>query len=277
MRRRLALSSFVLFALLGAAACGDDDGGGGGGGGLSAEEQEFADGWAATLSDDEGDDDGFSFPEDDAQCMGEAIMAEIGTEPFDEAGVEPGDLDKEGDDDSPGELLGAGAITDEQADAILDAWDGCTDLNGAFIDVVAADSDLDDAARECLAEGLEEDDLVHAGFRASLTQDEADPPEEVIAAIVSLMSSCGGDGAGTGGPIVDSIAESLAADGRLTEEQSQCMAQEMVDAIGMDRMVELGLAGGEFEDADPEIQQEMAGAVLGAAEACDVPISTLGG
>jgi hypothetical protein len=280
MRRRLALSALVLFALLGA-ACGDDDDGGsgdGGGGaeGLSSEEQDFADAWAATLADDEGDEDGFSFPEADAQCMGEAIMAEVGTGPFDDAGIEPDDIDQEGEDDSPGELLGAGAISDEQADALLDTWDGCTDLNAAFIDLVSADTELDPAGRACLEEGLEEEGLVREGFRASLTQDDSDPPEEVITALVSLMSTCGGDGAGTGGLIVDSIAESLAADGRLTEEQSQCMAQEMVDAIGMERIIELGVGGG-LDDADPAAQQEMAGAVLGAAETCDVPVASLGG
>lgn len=273
--RRLLVSLLALVAVAGAAACGDD---GGSDEGLSSEEQEFADAWATTLSDeDEDDPSGLSFPPGEAQCMGDAIMAEVGTGPFDEAGLEPADINKEGEDDSPGELLGAGAITDEQADAILTQWDDCTDLNAAFVDLVASETDFDDAARACIEEGLAEEDLVHDGFRSSLTRDDSEPPSEVITALISLMTTCGGDESGQGGPIVDSIAESLAADGRLDAAQSQCIAQEMVDAIGVERLVELGVGGGAFEEADPGVQQEIAGAVLGAADACGVPLSALGG
>lgn len=275
MRRHLLVPVLAL-VLLGAAACGDDDDGGGGG--LSSAEQDYADAWAGTLSDDDGDGEGFSFVADEAQCMGDALMAELGTGPFDEADIAADEIDTESDeDDSPGELLGAGVITDDQADAILESWDDCTDLNAAFVDLVAAESDLDDEARSCIEDGLAEDDLVHEGFKASLTSDDEDPPDEVITALVTLMGTCGGDESGQGGPIVDSIATSLAADGRLDADQAQCMAQAMVDAIGLDRLIELGVAGGDLEEADPEVQQEMAGAVLGAAEACDVPLSELGG
>jgi hypothetical protein len=279
MRRSFVLF-LALFALVGA-ACGDDDGGGGGDGGdrasadLTSDEQAFADAWAATLSD--SDDDGFTFEDDEAQCMGEAIMAEIGTGPFDDAELGPDDIDNAGaEDDSPGELLGAGVITDDQADAILASWKGCADLDAAFVELVAAEADLDDDARECIIDGVKDDDLVSQGFKASLTNDEAEPPQEVITALVTLMGTCGGDGSGEGGIIVDSIAESLAADGRLDEAQSKCVAQKMVDTIGLDRLVELG-AGGSLDDADADLQQEMASAVLRAAEACDVPLSALGG
>ena len=45
----------------------------------------------------------------------------------------------------------------------------------------------------------------------------------------------------------------------------------------LDRLIELGVGGGDFADAGADAQQEMASAVLSAAEACDVPISSLGG
>ncbi|MGH9274648.1 MAG: hypothetical protein ACRDZU_08370 [Acidimicrobiales bacterium] len=272
--RRLSVLWFVAVCAVLGAACGDDDGGGGDA--LSSDEQAFADAWAATLSD--SDEDGLTFDDDEAQCMGDALMAEIGTEPFDDAGLEPGDIDSDGaEDDSPGELLGAGVISDAQADAVLATWDGCTDLNAAFVQLVAAEAELDDEARECIVDGVEDGDLVSEGFKASLTSDDSEPPEEVVTALVTLMSTCGGDESGQGGLIVDSIAGSLAADGRLDAEQSQCIAQEMVDAIGLDRLIELGMGGGDFASADPDLQQEMASAVLSAAEACDVPISALGG
>lgn len=281
MRRRWSVLVLVPAIAFGAAACGDDDDGeaGGGGGGdveLTSEEQAFADAWAATLSDSDGE--GPSFDEDEAQCMAEAMMAEIGTAPFDEAEIGPEDIDAESDEDeSPGELLGAGVITDAQADAILETWDGCADLNAAFVEQIAADTELDDGARECLIEGVEDGDLVSEGFKSTLTSDDSEPPDEIVTRLVTLMTTCGGDGDGQGGPIVDSIAESLAADGSLDAEQAQCLAQAMVDDIGIDRLLELGLSGGDFEDAGPEVQQEMAGAILSAAEACDVPLSSLGG
>lgn len=279
MRRTPLVCMIAVLALLGAAACGgDDDEGGGGGGGedvsLSSDEQAFADGWAETLTDEE---DGFTFTDVEAQCMGEAIMAEVGTEPFDEAEIEPGDLAADDSADSPGELLGDGAITDAQAEAILDTWDGCADLNSAFVDLLAVEAELDESAQECVEDGLEGEDLVREGFKASLTSEDSQPSEEVTTALVTLMGNCAGGEDGSGGLIVDGIAEQLAQGGVLDEEQAQCVAQEMVDAIGVDRLVELGVAGGEFETADAEIQQEMAAAVLGAAEACDVPLSSLGG
>jgi hypothetical protein len=285
MRRTHLLHVFAVLVLLGAAACGDDDGGGGGATGdgdepteaaLTSDEQAFADAWAGTLSDDAEDDD-FSFEADEAQCMGEAIMAEVGTEPFDEADIAPGDIDASEEDESPGELLGAGGITDEQADAILDRWDDCADLNAAFVDLVAGQSDLDADARSCIADGLEEGNLVHEGFKASLTSDDSEPPDEVVTELISLMGTCGGDAEGEGGLIVDGIAQQLASSGALDAEQSQCVAQAMVDAIGVDRLIELGVSGGEFEEADTAVQQEMAEAVVDAAEACNVPISALGG
>src|SRR5829696_5736536 len=83
-RTRLVSAVVAAVALLGLAACGDDDGGDGAGSSddLTTKEQAFADAWANLLSDT--DDDGFVFPDDEAQCMGEAIMAEIGTAPFDD-------------------------------------------------------------------------------------------------------------------------------------------------------------------------------------------------
>lgn len=279
MRHRWSVLVLVPALVLGAAACGDDDDDGAGDGGdveLTSAEQAFADAWAGTLSDSDGD--GPSFDEDEAQCMGDAMMAEIGTEPFDDAGVAPEDIDAASDEDeSPGEVLGTGVITDAQADAILEAWGGCADLNAAFVELVAADTDLDDDALQCIVDGVEGDDLVAEGFKASLTNDDGEPPREVITALVTLMGTCGGDGQGQGGVIVDSIAESLASDGSLDAEQAQCVAQAMVDEIGLDRLLELGLSGGDFENAGAEVQQEMASAVLGAAEACDVPLSSFGG
>lgn len=276
MRTRPLILPVLAFAIIAVAGCGDDDGGAGG---LSSEEQAYADAWARSLTDEE---DGFAVSDEDADCMATAIMVELGAEPFEEAGVEPGDIGDgeqgDGDDDSPGELLGAGAISDEQADSILDAWDDCTDVAAALAEAAVGEFDLDDEEEACVADGLRDDDLARQGLKPSFTSDSDEPPAAVLSALVELIDTCaGGSGEGAGGVIVDSIASELAADGTLTQEQAQCVAREMIDVIGLERLVELGAGGGDLEDADPAVQQEVAGAVLAAAEECGIPLSELGG
>src|SRR6187549_3347787 len=90
---------------------------------LTAEEQEYADAFAVTLADDTN---GLAVQPDEADCMANAVMAELGVEPFKDADVTPDDIDPEGES-SPGELLGDGVVTDEQAHAILDVWEDCVD------------------------------------------------------------------------------------------------------------------------------------------------------
>jgi hypothetical protein len=129
MRAPLA-RSFAAVALLAGAACGGDDGG---------TQQAYADAWAATLTDD---DNGFSVTEDEAECMSTAMMDELGAELFEKAEVEPADI--RGDSDSPGEVLGAGVISDAQADAILDEWEGCADLASSLAEAAVGEFGLAD-------------------------------------------------------------------------------------------------------------------------------------
>jgi len=275
-----ACLSLLLVLALGASACGDDGDGEGGGEAprapeLTAAEQELADAWAQSLTESE---DGFAVDEADADCMGAAIMAEVGVEPFEEAEVTASDI--EAGDDSPGELLGAGTIEDEQAEAILDAWEDCTDIAAALALAAVGDFDLDEEGQQCVADGLREDGLARKGLKPAFTEESDEPPAEVLTALVALIDDCSGgsgDGGGSNSVIVDGIASELAADGRLTEEQARCIAQEMVDTIGLDRLIELGAGGNELDNADPEVQQEVAGAVLEAAGTCEVPLNQLGG
>ena len=263
--------------VLGLAACGDSDDGGAEGGGdaggaeLTSAEQEFADAWSTALQDDE---DGFGVGADDADCMGAAIMAELGTGPFDDADITPEDL---GEDDSgvnsPGEVLGKGTISVEQADAILDVWDEeCADLAEVLSASGAGDFELDPEGLACFEDGLREGDLARNLLRPAFTSDDDSPDEESLGMIVTLLESCGD---GEGSPIVDSIANELSADGTMSEEDARCIAQAVVDEIGIERLTEL-TAGGSFDDADPAAQQEITGALLTAAGACDVPIDAFG-
>jgi len=219
--------------------------------GLSAEEQEFADAWAATLRDDE---DGLSAGADEAVCMGEAIMAELGAPVFEDADVTPDDISRDEDSNSPGELVGGGVIADSQANAILDVWeDDCVDLADLLSESAAEDFSLDDEGQTCFAEGMESDDLARDLLLPSFTSSTDTPDAATLSELLELVDSCGGGG---GSAIVSSIADGLSADGSLTEEEAECIAQAMVDAIGLERLI--------------------AGALVAAAGSCDVPISAFG-
>jgi hypothetical protein len=264
----------ALCAALALAACGDDDPEESSATGLTEEEQAYADAWAASLSDD---DDGFSASATEAACMGDAIMAELGVARFEEAEVAPEDITADGEADSPGELLGAGTISEEEANAILDTWEGCADLPALFAASLVDDFDLDDEASACVEEELADGELVRAGFVVSFTSDDDEAPPELVTGLIGAIDACSGSEGGEGGLIVDEIAASIAEDGDLTDEQAQCVAQAMVDVIGLDRLIELGGEDIDLDEADPSVQQEVTAAVLEAAGSCDVPLSELGG
>ena len=135
---------------------GDGDDGDAGGGDLTTEEQAYADAFAATLVDDGS---GFGVEPDEGACMGEAVMAELGVEPFEDAGVTPDDI-QPGEDASPGAVLGDGAVSQEQAAAITTAWgDDCIDLVAMLVRSAGSETELDPDGEACLTDGLGQDDL----------------------------------------------------------------------------------------------------------------------
>ena len=268
MRARSLVLVLVSCSAVAMGSCGDD----GGGDGLSDEEQTYADAWAATLAD--ADEEDLQFTDEEAACLGDAIMAELGVEPFEEAGVEADEINRDGeDDDSPGEVLGAGVVSESQADAVLDAWSECADLSAALAGSLATEFDLDDDARECVAQGIEDQDLARNGYRASFTTDDDRPPDDVLQDLLAVVEDCGGT---ISAALTESIADAISADGTLTPEQATCVAQGVVDGLGPDRLLELS-ASGDFEDASPEVQAELGEALAAAAGACDVPPDALGG
>ena len=271
MRRTLlALLALAAPAAL-LAACGDDDDEGGGG--RSAEEQEYVDAWVVNLTES---DDGLGVDEDEADCMAAALVDGLGTERFADADVTADDV---AEGESPGELLGEGAIPEEDARAVLADWEDCTDVGLLLADASREDFDLDDDGVRCLAEGLNEQDLAAELLVVSFTSaGEAGPEDEsLLTDFTLLVDECSGGGEGAGGALVDTFAQGLLEDGTLTEEQAQCLAQTTVDAIGRERLVTLSLEDGEFSDAPPEVQAEITQALLDAAVECDVPVSAFGG
>jgi hypothetical protein len=258
---------------LGLAACGGDDGEGAStdGAQLTAAEQRYADALAADLQDDE---DGFGVTASEAACMGDAILEVLGTAPFEEAGIEPDDFSG---DESPGELLGTGTVSDADASSIADAWEDCTDLALAFATAASSDFDLDDEGIDCFADGLRGSDALTSIVEQTFTSAEEDPGGEVLTEIVGLVQECSVGEGGEGGLLVQSIADSIQQDSGLSRDDATCIAQHAVDSIGADRLVELSSGTDDFEDAPAEVQNEMAEAIVDAAAACGVPIASLGG
>ena len=256
----------ALAALALVAACS-----GGGDGGLSDEEQSYADAFAADFA---SDDDGIGVTEEEAECMSAAILEEVGVGPFDDAEVSPEDL---AGDDTPGELLGDGAISEEQAADIYAAWGDCADIPAAFAAGAEEQFDADAEAVECLEDGLREGDALEQYMVESFTSgEEPDPGSPGLSAIITLITECTAGEGGTGGALVESITTSLTEGGQLTEDQARCIAQGVVDAIGVEALLQGGLSES-FESASPELQQQVIQALTEAAETCNVPLAQLGG
>jgi hypothetical protein len=269
---RSTRTTVVVVALLavGVTACGK----GGGdelraGRKLSEPEQKFADAFAKDLADE---DDGFGVDATSGQCIGEAIMGIVGIKPFDTAELEPKDL---AGDETPGELLGAGAVSQAQATDIVTAWNGCVDLPKVFAEQASGEFKLDAAGQSCFEGELRKSKVLDRYVAVSFTKDDADASRDVLQDIVGLVQGCSAQG-GEGGVLVDSIAASLGQSGLIDAVESRCMAQAVVDTMGADHLLEVTKSGS-FADAEPAVRAEFEAALRGAATTCDVPLSKLGG
>ena len=262
LRRTLAP---LLIAVLVLGACSDD-----GGESLTAAEQGYADAFAKDLADE---DDGFGVSPSQGECIGDAIMRVLGAEVFDEAGVEPEDL---GGSESPGVLLGEGTVTDEEAADIVRAWNGCVDLVHEFAVRSGDRFDLDEDGLECYEEALEDNDILDE-YLEVLFQ-EADPKAgySVLQRILGLVQGCTTSPEGKGGVLVESIAASLTANNTLNLVKARCVAQELVDLLGVDRLIAL-TGNGDLSSVPPEGQEEFAQAIVTATSTCGVPLDQVGG
>ncbi len=198
MSRRRRLATVLVAPVVALAACragssasssGDTDPTGAPGE-LTGAERELADAFAGEFADEE---DGLGVTTEEGACMARVLMAELGADPFEEAGVTAEDL---GGGETPGQLLGEGAISGAQADAIYTGWEACADLVSAFADSFQAGYEADDATRVCFQTGLEEDDLLRAYLIASFTRDEElDPSQPPVSDVISLIATCTTGGA----------------------------------------------------------------------------------
>ena len=162
-------------------------------------------------------------------------------------------------------------MTDDQAEAILEEWDDCVDLP-ALRPRGERPILLDEDGVACF-----EDELREAGPRRlpprSFTSDDADAGRAMLNQIVGLCSRAGPGG--TGGVLVDAIAESFADHGTLDLGRGPCMAQHVRRRLGADKLV--GIGGGELlADAPEDVQKDFATVLLNAAESGDLDLSKIG-
>ena len=124
----------------------------------------------------------------EAECMAAALMAEIGTEPFDDAEVAPDDIDPE--DDRRRAARHRGVTTSRRTRSSTAGRSAST--GGGHQRVGTEEFDLGEDGASCIADGLEEDDLLRDLLRPVVTEDSDDPDEATLTALLELVETCGG-------------------------------------------------------------------------------------
>ncbi|MGH9084700.1 MAG: hypothetical protein ACRDYW_04555 [Acidimicrobiales bacterium] len=181
MRKLLSVLVSGLFLV---AACGDDDGGGD----LSDADQEYVDAAMATYDEEEA----APLTEDDARCIVESMVGQLGTDRLEELGVTPESFGS--DDESFPE-----GLSEDEANGVVDGFESCADMSQLILDGIAEDESISQEAKDCLADAFDED-TVRRLFVTMLTQGEdalQDDPE-LTSELLSVFSECP-EALGTGG------------------------------------------------------------------------------
>ena len=175
------LTPIVLSGLLFLAACGDDDGGGGGD--LSSEEKEYVDAAMAEFDPAEAE----PLTEDDARCVVTSMVEAIGVDRLEELGVTPESFSS--DDGAPFPE----GLTEDEANGVVDGFEGCIDLPALFTESMAADESIDEETKACLADAFDED-TIRRIFVTMLTEGEdalSDDPE-LMQEFLGIFEECPG-------------------------------------------------------------------------------------
>ena len=252
---------FLVLLLLPVAlvACGDDGGGAG---------DEYAAAFAAAARDDES----FGATEAESECLGDAVVDVVGVDELEKV-TTPAEIRK----DPEAELDDLGIDLDgDQADELADKTLDCVDGKELIERIFTADSDtkVDDEARECIDDAYDEDTF-HDLLAATFAEGDEAGEDARFAKFFTSLTSCVSDESGSGGVFVDAIATELQQGSDLTKTEATCIAQEVVNTLGAEKLVDLGLAG-DFEDAPAAAQQEVTSAIINALPPCNVAPSRLG-
>ena len=118
-----------------------------GGGGDEAQAAE-----AISASMMEQDEESFAVDQDQADCVGEGMVDEIGVDQLQDYGMLTDDLEV---DDTVGEVT----MSEEDADAAAEVFVGCVDAAEMFTEEIAADDELTAEQQECIGEVMDEETL----------------------------------------------------------------------------------------------------------------------
>jgi hypothetical protein len=123
----------------------------------------------------------------------------------------------------------------------------------------------------------DKDDTDTAGGTTTTTTAGTDTTDPAVTTTEPPVDTTLGGGTGGDSAIVDAIAEGIlqGSGGVLNQEEADCMAQAMVDEIGVDRLIELGLEADETTDPLDVLTEDEQNAVYTAMAGC-VDAGTLG-
>lgn len=264
--RAWAVVIAVLAALVAGCGGGDDEEP------LTAEEQRYASAFARDLSDG---DDGVATTAEQAQCIGQGILRVLSARPFHEAGIEPEDLEG---DESPGQLLGAGTVSEAEADEIADRWLRCVDLAKDFVARARGLVELDASGRACFEEALRDSGLLHDYLTVSFTS--ADPADvlAVTTQITGLLADCAPEGvtstttaAAGDAATADRLAELLVQQYAVAPADARCLADGIISRVSAEDLQLMVTAGGPSGPTDAA-RVRVAEAMRAASGACDVAL-----
>lgn len=172
MRR---FASLVSVLVLVAAACGGDSGEP-----LTDDEQAVADAVVEYIVADE-DFAARPLTEDEARCLAETTVRQIGVEGLAEIGITADSVPS----DNPFE-----GASDDKVDAFVDAYFACLDIAEVFASGFADQGILSTESVECLTDELGKGDLLRGMLRASVAGEEFDDDTELLARIIEIMATC---------------------------------------------------------------------------------------
>lgn len=137
--------------------------------GSSADEEKAAASIAKQFQE-EGEE-GLSLTDEEAQCVGDGMVSEVGAEELQEYNLLNEDFEATEETDSP-------KMSDEDADKAATVFQDCADVKGLMLEGLAGE-DLPDEAQQCVEDAIT-DERVH-DFLTALFQDDAEAGQEAFA------------------------------------------------------------------------------------------------